>query len=627
MLNDLNDKQKEAVLEEVNIPLLVLAGAGSGKTKALTYKIAYLIKEKNIHPSEIFAVTFTNKAAFEIRERVTSLLGGHLYFPYLGTFHSVFLNILRHEGERINLSNNLVIFDDDDQEKIMKEVFKELNIDSAKFSVRAILSGISKAKSNYIFPSEYIAGDFYEEIVKATYPIYQKKLKENSALDFDDILFNSLYLLKNDIDFKNKFKNSLKYILVDEYQDTNNIQYNLIKEISTDNVCFVGDPDQNIYSWRGTNIQNILSFEKDFPNGKIIKLEQNYRSTKRILAASQSVIAQNRLRYEKKLWTENQVGHPVKLYQALDEIDEARYVVDKIRMLQTTFSDYAVLYRTNAQSRVIEEYFVRDQIPYRIFGGLKFYQRKEIKDIVSYLRFIVNPNDTVALTRIINVPTRKIGTTTLARLQEQASLEGISIGEYILHMKDTLTPPVLSFVGIIEDLKKHLNLTNSDSEDSNVTPSEFIKYVVKKIDYEKYVLPEGDVGISRMENIYEFIGMALKYETITDLLFDISLVQKEEIEESSNVVTMMSIHQAKGLEFKNVFIIGMEENIFPHQRSFIDLEQMEEERRLCYVAMTRAKERLFLSFAQRRMLYGRYQDNPPSRFLSDIDPDHIDYDY
>ncbi|MHB8362570.1 MAG: ATP-dependent helicase, partial [Patescibacteria group bacterium] len=296
-------------------------------------------------------------------------------------------------------------------------------------------------------------------------------------------------------------------------------------------------------------------------------------------------------------------------------------------MLQTTFSDYAVLYRTNAQSRVIEEYFVRDQIPYRIFGGLKFYQRKEIKDIVSYLRFIVNPNDTVALTRIINVPTRKIGTTTLARLQEQASLEGISLGEYILNMKDTLTPPVLSFVGIIEDLRKHLNLTNSDSEDSNVTLSEFIKYVVKKIDYEKYVLPEGDVGISRMENIYEFIGMALKYETITDLLFDISLVQKEEIEESSNVVTMMSIHQAKGLEFKNVFIIGMEENIFPHQRSFIDLEQMEEERRLCYVAMTRAKERLFLSFAQRRMLYGRYQDNPPSRFLSDIDPDHIDYDY
>ncbi len=622
MLNDLNNKQKEAVLEGINIPLLVLAGAGSGKTKALTYKIAYLIKEKNIHPSEIFAVTFTNKAAFEIRERITDLLGGHLYFPYLGTFHSVFLNILRLEGERINLSKNLVIFDDDDQEKIMKEIFKELNIDSSKFSPNAILSGISKAKSNYVFPSEYIANDFYEEIIQATYPLYQKRLKENNAMDFDDILFNSLYLLKNDIDFKNKFKNSLKYILVDEYQDTNNIQYNLIKEISCDNVCFVGDPDQNIYSWRGTNIQNILSFKKDFPNGRIIKLEQNYRSTKRILAASQSVIAQNRLRYEKKLWTENQVGHPVKLYQALDEVDEARYVVDKIKILKTNFSDYAVLYRTNAQSRVIEEYFVRDQIPYRIFGGLKFYQRKEIKDIVSYLRFIVNPNDTVALTRIINVPTRKIGATTLSRLQEQASLEGLSIGEYILNMKESLTPQVLSFVGIIEDLRKCLSSVNSE-----LTPSEFIKYVVKKIDYEKYVLPEGDLGISRMENIYEFIGMALKYETITDLLFDISLVQKEEIEESSNVVTMMSIHQAKGLEFKNVFIIGMEENIFPHQRSFMDLEQMEEERRLCYVAMTRAKERLFLSFAQKRMLYGRYQDNPPSRFLSDIDPDHIDYDY
>ncbi len=622
MLNDLNNKQKEAVLEEINIPLLVLAGAGSGKTKALTYKIAYLIKEKNIHPSEIFAVTFTNKAAFEIRERVTSLLGGHLYFPYLGTFHSVFLNILRLEGERINLSKNLVIFDDDDQEKVMRGIFKELNIDSSKFSTGAILSGISKAKSNYISPSEYIGGDFYEEIVKATYPLYQKKLKENNAMDFDDILFNSLYLLKNDIDFKNKFKNSLKYILVDEYQDTNNIQYNLIREIAQDNVCFVGDPDQNIYSWRGTNIQNILSFEKDFPNGRIIKLEQNYRSTKRILAASQSVIARNRLRYEKKLWTENKIGHPVKLYQALDEIDEARYVVDKIKMLQSNFSDYAILYRTNAQSRVIEEYFVRDQIPYRIFGGLKFYQRKEIKDIVSYLRFIVNPNDTVALTRIINVPTRKIGTTSLIKLQEQASLEGLSMGEYILNMKDALLPTVLSFVGIIEDLKKHIDSNNSGS-----TPSEFIKYLVKKIDYEKYVLPEGDIGISRMENIYEFIGMALKYENIEDLLFDISLVQKEEIEESSNVVTLMSIHQAKGLEFKNVFIIGMEENIFPHQRSFIDLEQMEEERRLCYVAMTRAKERLFLSFAQRRMLYGRYQDNPPSRFLSDIDPDHLDYDY
>lgn len=618
MLDDLNDKQKEAVLESIDVPLLIIAGAGSGKTKTLTYRIIYLIKELKISPFSIFAVTFTNKAANEIKDRINILLEDKINFPYMGTFHSVFLYILRTEGYKYGIPKYFSIFDDEDQKKLVSDILKSQNL-SSNITPQSILSGISRAKNNFIKPNNYSPENFYEENVFKVYSVYEKRLQENSAMDFDDILVKSFEIISQNEDLSSYLKSKLKYILVDEYQDTNRIQYELLRLISKNNVFFVGDPDQNIYSWRGTDIRNILNFTTDYPEGKIIKLEQNYRSTKFILKASDSVISRNSLRYEKNLWTENDMGSLIKIYQAYDEEDEARYISQKIIDLDE-YTDTAVLYRTNAQSRAIEESFLRHKIPYKVYGGMKFYQRKEIKDIIAYLRFVQNIEDTISLKRIINVPSRKIGKSTLEKIEKEALRNSLSLGSFIILNETGMNQNVKNFVMTIEDLKNNKDKMNV---------SDFLKYLIKKIKYIDYLSLDGDVGMSRIENVEEFVGVSSKYTSLEEFLFDISLVQKEEIDTdlSGEYVTLMSLHSAKGLEFKNIFIAGMEENIFPHSRSFESMEELEEERRLCYVGMTRAKENLFLTFAQKRSLYGYPQNNPPSRFLSDISEDCIDFEY
>jgi DNA helicase-2/ATP-dependent DNA helicase PcrA len=618
MLDDLNDKQREAVLIDINTPALIIAGAGSGKTKTLTYKIAYIIREYNLAPYSIFSVTFTNKASVEIKERINTLLSDKIFFPYMGTFHSVFLYILRTEGYKYGIPKYFSIFDDDDQKKIVASILKDLNLNSS-ITPRSILPGISKAKNNFIKPKDYIPSNFYEENVEKVYKIYQQRLEDSNGFDFDDILFKSLEIISENEELRVYLEDKFKYILVDEYQDTNTIQYNLLRLISGNNVFFVGDPDQNIYSWRGTDIRNILNFETDYPTGQIIKLEQNYRSTKFILKASESVISRNTLRYEKKLWTDNDLGNLIKVYQASDEEDEARYIASKITD-NGEYNDTAVLYRTNAQSRAIEDSFLRYKIPYKVYGGMKFYQRKEIKDIIAYLRFIQNKEDILSLKRIINVPARKIGKGTIDKLDKKASELHISLGSLIIDNPVNLPLPVSNFSNLIREI-----ILKKDSLGVN----EFLKYLVKKIKYFTFLELEGEEGLSRMENIEEFIGVSGKYNSLEEFLFDISLVQKEELDTSSvgEYVTLMSLHSAKGLEFKNIFIAGLEENIFPHSRSLGDISELEEERRLCYVGMTRAKEKLFLTFAQKRSLYGYPQANPPSRFLSDISEECIDFDY
>lgn len=620
MLNDLNDKQREVVLFNIVNPLLVIAGAGSGKTKALTYKIAYLIKEVGLNPNQIMATTFTNKAAGVMRERVENLIGEKLYFPYMGTMHSIFLSILRIQGSLVGLKPYFTIFDEDDQKKLIDKIIKEENIPLDMFTKGAVTSIISNLKGKCIPPSDFEVLSFKDEYFLKIYTLYEKKLKENNAIDFDDILLKSFNLFKENPSIKEEYISKLKYILVDEYQDINILQHDLLREISTSNVCFVGDPDQNIYSWRGTDIRSILSFEKDYPQGTIIKLEQNYRSTKRILSVSQSVIVKNSMRFEKNLWTENDLGLPVKVYQAQDEMDEADYVVNMIKIIGGKLSQFAVLYRTNAQSRILEEKFLKANIQYRIYGGLKFYQRKEIKDIVSYIRFTMNFDDTISLLRIINTPARKIGNVTILKLQEMANNANMTLGRFIMEEND-LAANILSFKNIIEDFKDTIN---------KISCSEFIKHVIKETNYLKYLEFNDSDGlvVDRKENLNEFIGVGSKYSNIEDMIFDIALIQgDDQNSQDGDSVIMMSLHSAKGLEFDNVFIVGLEENIFPHSRSLDNFENLEEERRLCYVGMTRAKKRLYLTFAIRRSLYGFEQNNNPSRFLSDIPIEHIDFDY
>ena len=619
MLDDLNDKQREVVLFDISSPLLVIAGAGSGKTKALTYKIAYLIKEVGFHPSEIMATTFTNKAATEMKDRVEGLIGKKLYFPYMGTMHSIFLSILRIHGSLVGLKPYFAIFDDDDQRKLIRNIIKENNIPEDIMKVNSVSSMISNLKGKCITPNDFEVLSFRDEYFVKIYSEYEKQLKENNAIDFDDILLKALYLFKENDSLREEYREKLKYVLVDEYQDINILQHDLLREISETNVCFVGDPDQNIYSWRGTDIKSILSFENDYPGGTLIKLEQNYRSTKRILSVSQSIIVKNSLRFEKNLWTENDLGLPVKVYQAQDELDEADYIVNMIKIIGGRLSDFAILYRTNAQSRILEERFLKANIQYRIYGGLKFYQRKEIKDIISYIRFAMNFDDTISLLRIINTPQRKIGNVTISKLQNEANSRNITLGRFIMDESD-LPYNVLNFKNIIDDIKLHMD---------TLSPRDFIKYIIDIIKYKQYLMSSSDGLLDdRLENIDEFIGVGEKYSKIEDMISDISLMQGEDQSgEISDNVIMMSLHSAKGLEFRTVFIVGMEENIFPHLRSFDNIESLEEERRLCYVGMTRAKERLYLTFAIRRSLYGFSQNNNPSRFLSDIPLEHIELDY
>ena len=630
LLEKLNDKQKEAV-EYIDGPLLILAGAGSGKTRVLTYKIAYLLEQNIVKPWEILAITFTNKAAKEMKERVAAIVDAdNSASIWLGTFHSVCVRILKREIEMLGYSREFNIFDELDKEKVLKEVMKKLNIDDKQYPIAYIKSEISKAKNQMKDVDKYIsevAGDFRREKIGNIYKEYQDMLKKNNSIDFDDILMLTVQILLKDSQKLEYYQNKFKYILVDEYQDTNKIQFLLISLLSSlhGNICVVGDESQSIYGFRGADISNILNFEKEFPNSKIVKLEENYRSSQNILSAANEVIKHNKSKIDKNLWTENEVGDKIEYKTLKNEYEEVEYVVDKIdeicKSQSKKYSDFAVLFRTNAQARVLEEVFMKSGTPYKLIGGLKFYSRKEIKDLTSYLKLIQNTNDNVALSRIINEPRRGIGDTALDNVSKIAEEKGISIFEAICD-SDNLTG-IRSAGNIImfRDMIKELV-----SKKDTMPVSEFMKLVLKVSGYETMLnedkTKEAEI---RFENLLEFIGVAMEFEKenvdnkLGDFLESIALVSDvDNLEEGTEAVTLMTLHSAKGLEFNVVFLVGMEEGLFPSKRSIDEDEEVEEERRLCYVGITRAREKLYLTNTQKRTMYGSTMYSMPSRFIEEI---------
>ncbi len=633
ILFGLNEQQKKAV-ETVNGPVLLLAGAGSGKTKALTNRIAYLI-ELGITPWSILAITFTNKAAREMKDRVVQLIGSKAEEIWISTFHSLCVRILRKDIQHLGYSNQFTILDATDQLNVVKQVMKELNIDVKKFEPRAILAAISQAKNELKTPQMYakVANDYFQQNVLEVYGKYQARLKVNQSVDFDDLIMLTVQLFQKESNVLDFYQRKFQYVHIDEYQDTNRSQYMLVRMLAdkSKNICVVGDTDQSIYRWRGADIQNILNFEEDFPQAKVIKLEQNYRSTKNILKAANAVIQHNFQRKEKDLWTENPQGNQITLYQANQEHDEAYYIARLIEEGINSgkgYKDYAVLYRTNAQSRVIEEIFVKSNIPYQMVGGIKFYGRKEIKDILSYLRLVVNPDDDLSLTRVINVPKRGIGVATIDKIAEYAAGQGLSMFQAI---------GVVDFIGLnartankVHQFGEMIRKLRQMSESLNVT--ELIERVLDETSYIEELKQEKSLEAeSRIENIGELLSVAQEYEqrsedkSLEAFLSEIALVsdidQMDE-EKKENSVTMMTLHSAKGLEFPIVFLTGLEEGIFPHNRALMDEAEMEEERRLAYVGITRAEQELYITYAAARMLFGRKQMNAPSRFIAEI-PDEL----
>ncbi len=636
LLKNLNDKQKEAVLHFKG-PLLVVAGAGSGKTRALTNRIAYMIQEHNVSPHNILAVTFTNKAAAEMAKRIESQLGDtHSTLPTIGTFHSICVRILRKHLHEMDYENSFVIYDATDQLILIKRIMKELQFDEKKLNPKAIRGHISDAKNQLIGPEKYEthAMDYFSQRVAKVYNLYQAQLKLNNALDFDDLIMMTVELFKSHPAILEHYQDRFLFLSVDEYQDTNHAQYVLIRQLAEKyrNLCVIGDSDQSIYSWRGANMQNLLDFEKDFPDTKVVLLEQNYRSTKNILHAAHEVIVKNQKRKEKKLWTENDEGSSIRVFEAQNEREEGVYVVNEVNKLMQRYespdyNDISILYRTNAQSRVMEEVFMRFGIPYRIIGGIKFYERKEIKDIMAYLKVLHNPHDSVSLMRVINTPSRKLGATTLAVLNEYSSAHNISFWSTMKVMDGIpgLSEPKK------ETLKKFMNLIDRLSQKAHTEKaSAVIRYVLEDTGYKKMLEEDGSVEAeSRLENINELISVAHKYDGLEDglsmniFLEEVALISDtDQLTEDHNAVTLMTLHSAKGLEFPHVFIIGLEEGIFPHSRSLLEPEQLEEERRLMYVGITRAEQGLSLIYARERMLYGEMQRNVPSQFLYDI-PEEI----
>jgi len=636
LLENLNAEQREAV-ETTEGPVLIIAGAGSGKTKALTYRVAYLIKEKKISPRNILAVTFTNKAAQEMKERIVELLDGDKNrIPVMGTFHSVCVRILRHEIEKIGYKKSFNIFDDQDQKALMRRTMRELEMSEDQLKPQAVLGAISKAKNELVDAEMYKnkIGSYYEELISKIYSAYQNKLKEQSALDFDDILMNTVKIFQKFPDVLEKYQNHFHYVMVDEYQDTNHAQYTLVKLLADKkkNLCVVGDDWQGIYSWRGANIQNILDFEKDYPDAKVIKLEQNYRSTQNILDAAYGVISKNVNRKDKKIWTENKGGHLLTSFEAQDERAEAEFVISEIRKYQqehkAQFADFVVLYRTNAQSRMLEEAMLRNSIPYRIIGGVKFYQRKEVKDVVAYLRLIQNFTDEVSLERIINEPKRNIGEVSLANWLKYAKENKLNLIEAGLKISQVAEikvskarlEEIVKFADFIKRMKDVL---------PKMTLTDFMEKVFQESGYEKSLTDGTEEGEMRLENIRELLTVAKKYdeyasvEGLNLLLEEIALIaDTDNIDQGKDSVHLMTLHSAKGLEFKVVFIVGLEEGILPHSRSAMNESEMEEERRLMYVGVTRAKEKVYLLFTGERNIFGSTQINPPSRFLNDI-PEHL----
>lgn len=623
MIESLNKEQQEAVITTEG-PLLVIAGAGSGKTKVLTTRIAHLIKNIGVDPSNILAITFTNKAAKEMKERVVNLLGPIAYQIQISTFHSFGLSVVRDNYELLGYKKEFTILDSDDSLLIVKRILKDMNLDSKIYNPRAIRNRISSAKNEMILPDElerFSACDFDEKVVEV-YRKYQEKLESNNSLDFDDLLLKPIELFNDHIEVLNEYQERFKYILIDEYQDTNEVQYTLTKLLSkkNKNICVVGDESQSIYAFRGSNYRNILNFEKDYKNAKIILLEQNYRSTKTILNAANDVIKNNKQRKEKNLWTDNEIGDKIIYHKSLDEKEESSYVTGQINELiksGASLNDIVVLYRTNAQSRNIEEAMLRESIPYKVIGSFYFYNRKEIKDLIAYLKLIYNNDDDVSLTRIINSPKRGIGAKTLEQLNIKASVLGTSLYNVIDSGKE------LKFKELIESLKQQ-------SEVLSLT--ELVDVVLEKSGLKAELESEASLEAeARLENLEEFKSITKNFEerngiiSLSDFLSEISLVADiEEHKDRDNVITLMTIHSAKGLEFKYVFVIGMEEGIFPHSRSLNNEDELEEERRLCYVAITRAKKKLWLVSAKRRVLYGLDNMNPTSRFIKEIGDDYIE---
>lgn len=622
-LENLNKEQKKAVLYNEG-PLLILAGAGSGKTKVLTTKIAYLIKEKGISPYEILAITFTNKAAKEMKERVENLIGEEARFIQISTFHSFGLRLLRENCKDLGYEPNFVIMDSDDSLVIVKKIMKDLNYDIKQFSPKAVKNKISSCKNELMSPNDYekyVAGDF-DQIILDVYRKYEEKLKSSNAVDFDDLLLLPIKLFRKHKDILEMYQNRYKYILIDEYQDTNEAQYILSKMISAKykNICVVGDADQAIYGFRGANYKNILNFEKDYPNVLSIKLEQNYRSTKNILDAANCVIRNNQSRKEKNLWSTKGDGEKVTYYRAYDQLDEAHQVASFIKKIQDSgksLSQVAILYRTNAQSRVMEEELLKDSIPYHIVGGLSFYSRKEIKDLLAYLKLIYNEKDDISLLRVINTPKRGIGLKTIQALQTRADINNSSLFEAIDGGKEQ------SFKDLILSLKNVSETVSLTELIDKVLDASGIR---RELEAEKSI--EAEV---RLENLKEFKSITKAFEerlglvSLEDFLYEISLVNdKDEYSEANDKVSLMTVHSVKGLEFDIVFVIGLEEGIFPHMNSLYSSYDVEEERRLCYVAITRAREKLYLFNARRRVLFGNEQINPPSRFLGEIDKELLE---
>ena len=628
LINGLNDKQKEAVLA-TDGPCLVIAGAGSGKTKVLTHKIAYDI-ESGIKPWNILAITFTNKAANEMKERIEKLIGDAAKDLWMGTFHSICVRILRRYIDRIGYKTDFVIFDTSDQKTLIKECLKTLKVDDKIFTDRGVLSEISNGKNEMLEPKAYgvkYAGDFRKKTIGEIYELYQRRLRENNAIDFDDIINFTIKILSENPDVLDYYTEKFKYILVDEYQDTNKAQFTLVSLLASKygNVTAVGDNDQGIYSFRGADISNILNFERDFPGTRIIKLEQNYRCTGNILKAANAVIKHNENKYDKKLWTENEEGHLPCIYCGEDEYDEGRYIVEQINHLKTEEyyknSDFTILYRMNAQSRAIEDILMREGIPYKVIGGLMFYERKEIKDIIAYLRLIHNSADNLSLKRIINEPKRGIGKTSIEQIQEISDKTGNSMYEIIRNAQEYGLTRVFSnsrdFIEQIEYLK---------SKKDELKISDLIKETLNKTGYTKALENENSVEAeTRIENLEEFLTVAIEFEeesadnTLAEFLENITLSSDiDGMEDQDNSITLMTLHSAKGLEFPVVFLVGMEEGIFPGYKTIGEPQALEEERRLFYVGITRAKQYLYLTCAKHRTIFGSTSYNQVSRFVKEI---------
>ena len=628
IFKDLNPAQADAV-KTTSGPVLILAGAGSGKTKTLTHRIAYLMTNERVWPNEILAVTFTNKAAKEMRERLGQLISQEgstrSFMPWMGTFHGICVRLLRQDGHTIGIQPNYVIYDEDDRQGLIKQAMKQLSIADKQIKPRAVSSAISNAKNELVSPEEFATTSHYpfQQAVAKIYALYEKMRMDAGALDFDDLLIETVRLFRDQPEVRSKWRSQFKHILIDEYQDTNAAQYAIVKSLVGDsrNICVVGDDWQSIYSWRGADFTNILNFERDFPGAKVIKLEQNYRSTGAILEAAHNVITKNLQRTDKELWTAEPAGAPVQVHPVYDEAEEAYMVVSRIGVQATMgarkYGDFAILYRTNSQSYTLERALIQQRVPYQIVGGVRFYDRKEIKDVIAYLRLLYQPNDRMSFSRIVNVPTRGIGATSLEKFLFWQASSGMDIVSALVNADQTSSVMARARTAFMT-LGETLRLLQAKVE-SGDSPSDIIEALITKTGYRDYILDGTPQAEEREANIGALISDAKSFASLPDFLEEVALMSSADTNSHEQKVTLMTIHAAKGLEFPVVFMVGMEEGIFPHSRVYeAGPAELEEERRLCYVGMTRAREELHLSYAQSRLQFGQRSYNPASRFLADM---------